>query len=42
MQYHQGDKIRENELSGACSNHGEIRNAYLLVILIGNPEGRKD
>jgi hypothetical protein len=31
--------MKEDEISGTCSAHGEIRNAY--KILVGKPEGRR-
>jgi hypothetical protein len=33
------DKIKENEMGGACSMYGEMRNAY--KILVGKPEGKR-
>jgi hypothetical protein len=30
------NKIKEDEIGGACSRHGEMRNAY--QILVGKPE----
>jgi hypothetical protein len=31
--------VKEDEMGGACSNHGEKRNAYR--ILVGKPEGKR-
>jgi hypothetical protein len=35
--YYKDDKIKENEIGGTCSAHGEMISAY--KILVGNPEG---
>jgi len=35
-----GDKIEENEMSGACSAHG--RQETLYRVLVGKPEGKRD
>jgi hypothetical protein len=37
--YYQVDEIKEDEMGGACSEHGEMRNAY--KILVGKPGGKK-
>jgi hypothetical protein len=34
-----GDKIKKNEMCGACSAYGEGRGVYR--ILVGKPEGKK-
>jgi hypothetical protein len=33
------DQIQEDEMGGAFSTNGEMRNAY--KILVGNPEGKR-
>jgi hypothetical protein len=33
------DKVKEDELGGACSTHGENRNVYRT--LVGKPEGKR-
>jgi hypothetical protein len=39
IQYCAGDKIKKNEMSGACSSDGEERGMYR--ILVGKPEGKR-
>jgi hypothetical protein len=38
-QYKQNDEVEENELGGACTPHGGIRDACRL--LVGKPEGKR-
>jgi hypothetical protein len=37
--YYKGDEVKEVEMEGACSMHGEMRNAY--KIFIGKPVGKR-
>ena len=37
--YCAGDKIKKNEMGGACSAYGEGRGVYR--VLVGNTEGRR-
>jgi len=34
-----GNEIKEDEMDGSCSKHGEMRKVY--KILVGKPEGKK-
>jgi hypothetical protein len=36
--HYQGDQIKKEEMGGACSMHGEMRNAY--KVLVGKSEER--
>jgi hypothetical protein len=38
VKYNQNDQVKVDEMSRACSTHGEKRNAYR--ILVGKPEGK--
>jgi hypothetical protein len=37
--YYWGDQIKEGEIGRACSTHGQMRNAF--KILVGKPDGRR-
>jgi hypothetical protein len=34
-----GDQIKEGEMGGTCNTHGDVRNAY--KILVGEPEEKR-
>jgi hypothetical protein len=39
VKYNWNDQIEDDEISSACSTHGEKRNAYRA--LVGKPEGKR-